>query len=102
MTNFAEKSDAVSIIVNEKFCPWIKNKNYSEKTTSLLGVFIAGNMKPQLLSGIKKDSPYEGILLTIKTYKVWRKEKLIEELPELEKWSTFNEEQLHKLINQKP
>lgn len=101
VTVFAESSENVTVLADAKLLPWI-NKNYSEKVTYLLAAFIAGNIKPQIVSGVNKDSPYEGVLLIIKVYKAWRKEGLIEEIPELDEWSTFNEKQLRALTDNKP
>lgn len=99
VTNFTEQSAKVIVEINSKLLPWIERGISSEKANQLIGVFIAGNIKNQIITGIPKNNSYEGLVLVIKVYKIWRKENLIESIPELDKWSTFNNKELRDLIN---
>lgn len=99
VVHFAEQSKDVIVTMNQEILPWVGRENLSKKASLLIGVFIAGNIKNQIIAGIPKDHSYEGLILTIKTYTVWRKENLIEKIPELEEWSTFDSKKLHALID---
>lgn len=101
IVDFAEQSNDVVVMLDERILPWVGRENFTEneKAMQLLGVFVAGNIKNQIITGIPKDYSYEGLVLTIKTYTVWRKKDLIENIPELEEWSTFSNKELHALID---
>ncbi|EPG64676.1 hypothetical protein [Leptospira wolffii] len=63
---FTYESKDVQVIVSQKLLPWFtRDLEYKE---FLFGSFVAGNIKPQLLSGRKKDDSYSGALAMIRTY----------------------------------
>jgi|GEM_PF-1189429 len=66
---FATISDKVTVKIDAKLCPSLKYRNIKTKWSALLiGSFIAGNIKPQILKRIKKNHGYEGLLLSLNTY----------------------------------
>ncbi|MGJ4789474.1 hypothetical protein EHQ52_15505 [Leptospira koniambonensis] len=70
ITNFASESSSVQVIISQKLLPWLgRDLEYKEY---LLGSFIAGNVKSQILTNQKKDDSYSGILSLIRTYKYIR------------------------------
>ncbi|TGL63213.1 hypothetical protein [Leptospira sarikeiensis] len=68
---YAIESKSVQIVVSPKLLPWFTRD--TDYKLILFGSFIAGNIKPQLISGIKGDDSYSGILNLIKTYEEIRK-----------------------------
>ncbi|TGK59200.1 hypothetical protein EHQ57_10225 [Leptospira wolffii] len=67
ITKFAYESSSVHVIISQKLLPWLgRDMEYKEY---LLGSFIAGNVKSQILTNQKKDDSYSGILSLIRTYK---------------------------------
>jgi hypothetical protein len=105
ISNFAEKSDDVLVVVDQKYFPWMigingTNENIQnlKKTSSLLiGAFIAGNVKPQIQKKEKKDHPFEGLKLMLKLYKIWSEKGTIEKIQQLDDWTKLDDSQLHKL-----
>lgn len=66
IVTYASKSDDVSITISNDFLPWAgQDVKYAN---ILLGAYIAGNLKPQLIHSINKDSIYLGIVQMINTY----------------------------------
>ena len=58
----------------------------------MLGAFISGNIKSQLERNTKEDSPYPGILQTLKVYRQIKAKDNKASIPELEKFAKLEAE----------
>jgi hypothetical protein len=87
---FATQSDDVQVNISAVNCPWLNQKKGSTKWSSiLLGAFIAGNIKPQIVSNIKGDNSYSGVLLALKTYQKIRKADKKYNIKELNRYAAL-------------
>ncbi len=86
IVRFAQASDAVTITIASKYCPWIERGKEVKNGHILLCAYIAGNLKAQLEKKVNKDQPYDGVLQVISTYKQLLKTNATEKVDSIEKW----------------
>jgi hypothetical protein len=82
---FAEGSKDVMIVISPEVAPWVCDKNSAKHNSSLIGAFIAGNLKSQLESGKKESDPYSGLLETFRIYKLIKEKDKKFNSPEIDK-----------------
>lgn len=68
VAKFAVESPEVSVVLDQKLMKWLSQINHSKWGPYLLGAFMAGNVRKQLIDGKKKDSTYEGLAFVVHTY----------------------------------
>ena len=66
---FAEASDAVSITVSEGLAPWVADPHAAAHSDLLLGAYVAGSVRSQLDSGVKRHDPWCGLLQVFAVYR---------------------------------
>jgi len=87
IVNYAKLSDEVYVLVEPRTTPWLTEDDKKHKHAhTLVGALIAGNMKPQLETGIRQDRPYDGALQVIDTYQQLRELGESERIPCIEVW----------------
>ena len=85
--NYAEVSKDVAIVMAAWALPWVlEDKKEYQHGPTLMGAFIAGNIKPQIQKKVAEDHPYEGVVQVIATYQQLRKAGESKEIPSIEKW----------------
>jgi hypothetical protein len=91
VTNFAEQSDQVTVLLQEKYFPFKLGSIASESESRFIGAFVAGNIERQLLNKINQNSPLEGIFLVLHTYKKLHEKGLFPKMENFEKWLLWQE-----------
>jgi len=97
--SFAEASTNVTVNIDAGFLPWMHREPVVRRGELLLVAFVAGNIRPQLKSGIDQDQPVDGILFMCRVYTALRKENLIAEIPEPELWCKLSRKEVAKLVS---
>lgn len=91
-TNFAEQSEQVFVTIDAKFLPFKLGNIDKDVEARMIGAFVAGNIEYQLMHKIRQDSPLEGILLELYTYKKLKEKGLFPENDNFEKWLQWEKE----------
>lgn len=101
---FAEESEDVIAEISVDDLPWLEDENKTEYSSLLLGAFVAGNLKAQLIAQECKDKKYSGLQQVVSTYTFLRQHKGIAPIPGIEKMcnkrkeSKTEEQALRKLL----
>lgn len=70
---YADASPDVEVTIDPALMPWINQDPPPRYLDVLLGAYIAGNVRPQIETGVKKDNPLSGITQVIDTYRQLKK-----------------------------
>lgn len=70
IVEFAEQSHEIEITIGSSLVPWIgiKDNTNADYRSLLLGAYVAGNAKSQIMKGVKADDPYSGMLFVFAVY----------------------------------
>src|SRR5262245_32152773 len=72
ITNFADADASTEIVISKDVAPWVGDAHAAAHSDLLLGAFVAGNLRSQLDSGIKRSDPYAGLLQVFAVYRAIR------------------------------
>jgi hypothetical protein len=86
---FAIESSKVTVTIRTAYAPWIGDEKEDDNTKHLLAAYIAGNVREQLLRGVKKDCPFEGVTAMLTVYRKLRADDKVRKIPTLEKWAAL-------------
>ncbi len=84
--DFADQSSAVSIDIKPEYFPWSLGSLAPQFESKFIGAFVAGNVEYQLINGVNKNTPVEGVKLILYTYEKLRKKNAYPENEKFEKW----------------
>jgi len=99
VTNFAKYNDSVMIEIDKELLPWVYKKDKKLKHShTLLGAYIAGNVKAKLNGSKYKDNRYEGAIMVINIYKKLKAKNESEDIDSIEKWINLKENNKLKQI----
>jgi len=90
IVNFAEHSEDVIVTIDDNYFPGEFSSLKSKNMQILLGAYVAGNIEKQLLTGVKLDSPAEGIELMLFSYLVLQHSGAMEKHATFEEWVHLN------------
>jgi hypothetical protein len=66
---YSEKSHDISITIDAKCCPFVKDRDKDKDLgANLLTAYVVGNMEPQVQKSVKANHAYEGVLLMLEVY----------------------------------
>jgi hypothetical protein len=88
---FAQQSDLVRVEITEAYTPWHNDDISEDFSVLLMGAFIAGNIEYQLMNGVTKNSPVEGVKMVLLAYKSLKNGGYITPVPSLEGWLLLEE-----------
>ncbi len=86
IVKFAEKSDAVTVVVSPSVVPWIHNAKPPKFSLTLLSAYFAGNVGSQLRSGRKGNDSYAGVQQVMKTYAQLKEVDKTLDIPEIRRF----------------
>ena len=92
VTNFAKYNDSVMLQIDKELLPWVYKKDKKLKhSRTLLGAYIAGNVKARLNGSKYKDNRYDGAVMVIDVYKMLRDKNASEDIDSIEEWIDLKE-----------
>lgn len=84
--NFVEESTLIKITVSSSVLPFLFGDETIDRSTELLGAFIAGNLEAQLNKVEFVDQPLAGVLFMLSNYESLKKAGRCQINPILESW----------------
>ena len=97
--DFAEKSQTITVKINEKYLPYELGTINKQYDPLFIGAYIAGNVESQLTTNSTKDAAFEGIKLVLYTYVKLRSKSIIKQHKEFEKWiDLYKKNELRKWL----
>ncbi len=96
LVDSAEARSDVSITISAAIAPWLCHVQRGDDVdrafkSLLLAAFVAGNMRAQLVSGVKEDQPQAGVTATLRVYEVIRSEAGTISDSTLDQWLVLEE-----------
>ena len=91
IVGFAERDETVHVTLEPRLFPACDDAfdGSSDAWSLLLGGFIAGNVEPQLVSGVRGDRAIEGVRMMLLAYEGARRADAVPRCEPLERWSTM-------------
>ena len=92
----AEARSDVAITISQQLLPWILETDTTVFRRAMRGLFlsafVAGNMREQLVSRVKGDQPYAGVVAVLDVYLMVRARAPAYRQPTLDEWLHLREQ----------
>ncbi len=66
---FTRDSEDVTVTLSPEVLPWLKSPEKPRHSELLLGAFMGGNVRSQLMRNVREDSPIEGLRCVFAVYR---------------------------------
>jgi hypothetical protein len=100
IVTFADKSDAVTVVVSPSVVPWIHSAKPPKVSETLLAAYFAGNVKSQLQGQRNANDSYAGVQQVLKTYAQLKEADKTLDIPDIQKFVELEaKKQLKKYVD---
>ena len=91
VVGFAERDEAVHVTLEPRLFPACGDAfaGAPDASSLLLGGFIAGNVEPQLTTGVRGDRAVDGVRLMLRAYEALRGADALPGCESLDRWSSM-------------